>query len=77
VAPLLHLLRKGNRWKWSGDLQKAFEVLRAKFAHSIQLVHPDETLPYSINTDASIKAIGAVLMQTNRQGEKHSVHGIA
>jgi hypothetical protein len=73
VAPLLQLLKKGIRWRWTDDLQKAFEVLRAKFADSIQLVHQDETLPYSINTDASNKAIGALLIQTNRQGETHLV----
>jgi hypothetical protein len=43
--------------------QEAFEVLRSKFAESIHLVHPDESLPYFVNTDASGKAIGAVLMQ--------------
>lgn len=53
VAPLLHLIRKCNKWKWTRDLQKAFEVLRGKIAESVQLIHPDETLPYSIHTDAS------------------------
>jgi hypothetical protein len=32
VAPLLPLLKKGSKWKWTADLQKAFEVLRSKFA---------------------------------------------
>ena len=41
VSPLLILLRKGQKWKWTGDLQKAFELLRDRFAHSIELVHPD------------------------------------
>lgn len=68
VEPLLVLLRKGSKWKWSDELQQAFETLRAKFADSICLVHPDETKGWIINTDASGKAIGSVLMQENGQG---------
>ena len=42
VEPLLVLLRKGNRSKWTSELQVAFETLRAKFAEYIYLVHSDE-----------------------------------
>jgi hypothetical protein len=50
------LLRKGNRWKWTTELQQAFEILRDKFGESIYLVHPDEEKSWIINTDASGKA---------------------
>ena len=73
IAPLLPLLKKGNKWHWSPELQKTFEKLKRKFADSIHLVQPDESLPYKINTDASGRAIGGVLMQTNREGETHIV----
>jgi hypothetical protein len=53
----------------TSDVHEAFEILRSKFAESIHLVHPDVTLPYSIDTDASNKAIGAVLKQTGRDNE--------
>jgi hypothetical protein len=62
VEPLLVLLRKGNRWRWTSELQQAFETLRSKFAESIFLVHPDDKRDWIINTDASGKAIGGVLM---------------
>ena len=68
VEPLLVLLRKGNRWKWTKELQQAFETLRKKFAESICLVHPDENKDWIINTDASGKAIASVLMQDNGKG---------
>ena len=68
VEPLLVLLRKGNKWRWTAELQGAFESLRAKFAESIFLVHPDEEKEWVINTDASGKAIGSVLMQHNEKG---------
>ena len=73
VAPLLTLLRKGNKWSWSPEMQKAFEELRAKFAHSIYLVQPDDSQDYTINTDASAKAIGAVLLQRDNEGRTNIV----
>jgi translation initiation factor 2 beta subunit (eIF-2beta)/eIF-5 len=63
------LLKKGNRWKWTPELNRTFETLREKFANTIHLVQPNENLPYIIHTDASSKAIGAVLMQKNAEGE--------
>jgi len=49
-------------------MHRAFEELREKLANSIYLVQPDDNQDYIINTDASVKAIGAVLMQKDKQG---------
>jgi hypothetical protein len=49
-------------------IEEAFVTLRDKFADIIYLVHTDENLPFIINTDASAKAIGAVLLQQDREG---------
>ena len=68
VEPLLILLRKGNKWRWTDALQQAFETLKAKLAHSIQLIHPDEQSGWIINSDASGHAIGAVLLQEKDDG---------
>jgi hypothetical protein len=35
VAPLLPFLKKASKWKWTSEMQKAFEILRAKFADSV------------------------------------------
>ena len=67
VSPLLILLEKGHKWKWTSDLQKAFELLRDRFVHSIELVHPDSESEYVIYTDASARAIGGVLMQKDKE----------
>jgi hypothetical protein len=69
------LLKKGSKWHWSPELQKAFVKLKEQFANSTHLVQPDESLPYVINSDTSGMAIGGVLMQTDREGERHSVYG--
>jgi hypothetical protein len=63
VAPLLPLLKGGNKWKWTKEMQTAFEALRESFANSIQLVHPREDLPYLVYTDASKLGISAILIQ--------------
>jgi hypothetical protein len=68
VAPLLQLLRKGTPWKWSAEMQEAFETLRDRFANTIHLVQPDEDLPYIINTDTSARTVGAVLIEQDREG---------
>jgi hypothetical protein len=73
VGPLLPLLRKGCRWRWGCELQTAFEALRAKFAASIELIHPDADMPYSIYTDACRYGISAILMQRDANGQAHIV----
>ena len=73
VAALLPLLKKGNKWNWSSESQKAFVKLRDKFANSIHLLQPEEKLSYTTNTDANGRAIGGLLMQTNRDGETQIV----
>jgi 3-oxoacyl-ACP reductase-like protein len=67
------LLKKGTKWKWTPETQTAFETLRKKFANTIHLIQPDDQLPYIINTDASSKAIGAVLLQKNLEGNVNIV----
>ena len=73
VAPLRPMLKKGVKWNWTAHLQQAFEELRAQFATSIHLIHPNDELPYIIFTDASKFAIGALLMPTGENGETYIV----
>ncbi|XP_021942006.1 uncharacterized protein LOC110841012 [Zootermopsis nevadensis] len=54
-------------------MQRAFEDLRAQFAWSILLIHPDEESSFIIYTDASKIAIGALLLQTTDNGETRIV----
>jgi hypothetical protein len=65
--------QRSKRWKWTPELQSVFEKLRSKSANSIHLVHPDETFPYTINTDASGVAIDNVLTETDKSGDTHTV----
>ena len=48
VAPMVLMLKKGVKWEWTAQLQKAFECLHSQFTNSIHLVHPDKvTIQYS------------------------------
>jgi len=57
----------------SAETQGEFLTLSDKFASTIHLVHTDEYLPYIINTDASAKDIGAVLLQQDLEGNTNIV----
>jgi hypothetical protein len=69
VEPLFVQLRTGNRWSWTAELHRAFETQRSKFAYSTYLAHPDEEKSWTINTDASGRAVGSTLIQLGENGK--------
>ena len=71
VAPLNLLTRKGEPWVWIQLQQRAFEHLKHIFSSTLVLQIPDVTHPFSIMTDASLLAVGAVLMQMDENSDLH------
>ena len=63
VAPLTELLKKSKRFKWTDQCQKSFEILKQKLTKAPILTLPDMAKPFTLYTDASGIAIGAVLTQ--------------
>ena len=61
--PLHQLLRKGKIYKWSADCQNAFETLKSKLTTEPVIIYPDFTQPMILETDASLKGLGAILGQ--------------
>ena len=65
VAPLTNLTRIDAKFDWTAECQDAFEAVKHALSHAPVLAMPDYTEPFELEVicDASIKGIGAVLLQ--------------
>ncbi|KAL7290673.1 hypothetical protein TKK_0015430 [Trichogramma kaykai] len=70
--PLTELTRKNVAWHWREEQQNAFEKLKKMLTEAPVLARPNHDLPFTLQTDASNFAIGAVLSQ-NIDGEEHPI----
>ena len=75
IAPITSLTKQASRFQWSPEAQSAFEKLKDLFISASILRHPDASLPYILEVDASETAVGAILSQ--RQGPKALLHPVA
>ncbi|XP_019054354.1 PREDICTED: uncharacterized protein LOC109115147 [Nelumbo nucifera] len=64
IAPLTDLL-KHNQFHWHPVATEAFLALKTAMAAIPVLALPDFTIPFTVETDTSIVAIGAVLSQAH------------
>ena len=62
AAPLQYLIRKDVPWIWTDQCQTAFADLKSALVSSDVMAHPVIGDPYLLYTDASDKAIGAILV---------------
>uniref|UniRef100_A0A4W5KJC1 ribonuclease H n=1 Tax=Hucho hucho TaxID=62062 RepID=A0A4W5KJC1_9TELE len=64
AAPITSLLKGGPvRLQWSAEADRAFDQLKALFTSAPVLAHPDPSLAFIVEVDASEAGIGAVLSQ--------------
>ena len=64
AAPITSLLKGGPaRLQWSAEADRAFGHLKALFTTAPVLAHPDPSLAFIVEMDASEAGIGAVLAQ--------------
>lgn len=68
--PLSDLIKKNAIWRWSEREQSAFDTMKNLLSSPPILKQVDENLPFILKTDASNYALGAVLVQ----GEKEEEH---
>ena len=61
TRPLHELTKKDKQWKWTSVEQDAFNKLKARFILSPVLLMPDKNKPFSIESDVSKFATGAIL----------------
>ncbi|KAL0195021.1 hypothetical protein M9458_008593, partial [Cirrhinus mrigala] len=76
TAPLTSLLRgKPKNLTWNPAAHEAFQRLKNIFSTAPLLHHPDPELPFTVEVDASISGVGAVLSQA--VGEPPLLHPCA
>lgn len=63
ARPLTQLLKKDAEFRWTDQEQEAFQILKEKLTSAPLLQYPDFSKPFTLTTDASGKAIGAILSQ--------------
>uniref|UniRef100_A0A670IL45 Gypsy retrotransposon integrase-like protein 1 n=1 Tax=Podarcis muralis TaxID=64176 RepID=A0A670IL45_PODMU len=66
TAPITDCLSSKKKFVWTAEAERAFEELKRAFASEEQLLHVDLRKPMRVETDASDRAIGAVLLQPGR-----------
>ena len=54
---------------WSKECQEGFDALKHALTMASVLAYPDYTQPFILETDASLKGLGAVLSQKGKDGE--------
>ena len=72
AQPLVCLLGKDCKFKWTDACQDAFKALRALLIKAPVLAFPKEDLPYIVDTDASDYGIGGALSQCI-EGTEHVI----
>lgn len=71
ASPLTSLLKgKPSKLRWTPDATNAFQNLKDRFTTAPILKHPDPSLPFVVEVDASDCGIGAVLSQRHGQPGK-------
>ncbi|KAJ9519051.1 hypothetical protein QJQ45_003519 [Haematococcus lacustris] len=73
ILPLTNLLKAETPWLWGPEQQKAFERVKAALASNPVVRPPDFSRPFTVKTDASLYAIGAVLSQRDDNGAEYVV----
>src|SRR3954471_13318832 len=68
AAPLTDLTHKDVPFIWTSCTTEAFAELKKRMTEAPVLCIPDPELPFTVTTDASDFAVGAVLMQDQGQG---------
>ena len=55
-------------FRWDSEHQESFDRLKEALISSPILAYPDYSKPFILETDASLKGLGAVLTQENDEG---------
>lgn len=68
VIPLTNLTKKYSKFRWTDQAQTAFDTIKQKLLSDVMLKHPNFNDVFYLNTDASLEAVGAALLQKDENG---------
>lgn len=69
AVPLNDLRKKSAVFVWSNREEESFQKLKDAVSRPPVLAIPDYTKPFVLQTDASDRALGSVLLQRNEEGD--------
>ena len=67
TEPLLAFTQNGADFAWSKERSEAFNLIKNNFTCPQALAFPDMTRPFTISSDASGVAVGALLSRSHRK----------
>ena len=73
AKPLNTLLKEDVEWQWDDKCQHAFTTLKSTLMSAPVLAIPDQHRPYTLHTDFSHTALGAVLEQLKEDNKSHVI----
>ena len=73
LTPLNHLLKKGERWKWTPQCQQAINSAKKALSSAPVLAHYDSQLPIQLVGDALAYGIVAVISHIYPDGSERPV----
>lgn len=73
AQPLHQLTAKGVPFNWTAECETAFLILKTRLVTPPVLAYPCFTKDFTLEMDASIQGLGAVLSQVQEDGRLHPV----
>jgi hypothetical protein len=73
ARPLYNLTKHDEIFAWTEECEYAYDHLRNCLTSYPVVIYPNFNKPFSLHTDASNYAIGAVLVQKDDQGHDHVI----
>ena len=73
MKPILETVTSPGAFRWTEEAKRNFEKMKRRLASPPIIQFADYNLPFTLTTDASLDAAGAVIMQQSPDGQKRII----